>query len=298
MSHKLGPTMVTVALIGCMTIVASATSARAADPTVGLPPVGTALVGGDSTPRNRRGQLLDGGHVQRAAHAEGGGRAGVELRRQPPRNLHPGTHESDRHGTVNARALERGRRVSIGRGHSDRPVVGVSACLVARWIAPRCRFGPDGWRLRTGSDRGCGPGRDRSAVDRAGWAKLAGPQPWSPDGSRLLIVTGAGLQVVAVGSGETTTLYPAQGRITAPASWSPDGSSVVFSPTATGEDVSPGLFIVRSDGMGLRSLTSGPDWFPSFSPLGKLVAFLRSPSGEEGPETSGSSAATAPAPTP
>jgi len=282
MSHRLAPTMVTLALLGFLTMAASATSASAIEPSPALPPVGTSLVGGDSTQgivevNSSTAVTFNVPITQKEEVGLAWNSDGNRLAVYTPgiTNL-IGTGPS----TLVLSNVDGGCQSVVATP------TGLSSASAPAWSPDGLHlavdFGPDA--VETGPDR-IGivdqDGTDPQLIGPAG-AKLAGPQPWSPDGSRLLIVTGAGLQVVAVGSGQTTTLYAAQGLIAAPASWSPDGSSVVFSPTTTGEDAPSGLFIVRSDGTGLRALTSGPDWFPSFSPLGKLVAFLRSP-GEEGP---------------
>lgn len=62
-----------------------------------------------------------------------------------------------------------------------------------------------------------------------------------------------------------------------PPQWSPDGSMLAFSTHIT--DISQGLdiFVINSDGTGLRNITNAPedDFNPVWSPDGKQIAFVK-----------------------
>jgi Tol biopolymer transport system component len=86
---------------------------------------------------------------------------------------------------------------------------------------------------------------------------------WSPDESQLAVATVDGIVLVA-GHGKPTLLtdHPFD---TEP-SWSPDGSRLAFRRGRANEDAE--IFVVNSDGTGLRQLTrgSGTDVLPAWSP--------------------------------
>ena len=98
---------------------------------------------------------------------------------------------------------------------------------------------------------------------------------WSPSGQRLAFLRGDGLWVREMQSGEERRLADVaifspftQAHVTTP-SWSPDGREIAF--------VGPGLKIsvARTDGSGVRKLTSGLDRqvSPAWSPDGSRIAF-------------------------
>jgi Tol biopolymer transport system component len=66
--------------------------------------------------------------------------------------------------------------------------------------------------------------------------------------------------------------------------FSPNGRLVVFaSNPGTAASTRPHIYVMKTDGSGLRQLTSGPerDSNPSFSPNGRLVVFDRTTTGDE-----------------
>lgn len=95
---------------------------------------------------------------------------------------------------------------------------------------------------------------------------IASSRPsWSPDGQSL-VVSSSGLFIIDVVSGSVTPLVSEPGSM---ASWS-IGGTIAFSTTGS---ASPGVFIVASDGTGLRRVSGDvafayePDW----SPDGRLL---------------------------
>lgn len=100
---------------------------------------------------------------------------------------------------------------------------------------------------------------------------------WSPDGSTFA-VTGhlapspSLLLTDAFGRDRREVALP-PGSTVWGMNWSPDGSVLAF--TATSPDRSPRLWLVRSDGTGLRSFPADATWeaAPVWSPDGRWIAF-------------------------
>lgn len=105
---------------------------------------------------------------------------------------------------------------------------------------------------------------------------------WSPSG-RELAYTSYVSRIPSVivahpyGGGSPLNVTRGHGGAFAPA-WSPDGQRIAFSMSDGGRVK---LWVVNSDGSGLRQLTEGPgeDTAPSWSPTGREIAFTSNRSG-------------------
>ena len=101
-------------------------------------------------------------------------------------------------------------------------------------------------------------GGDRRQVSDASVASA--PPAWSPDGQHL-VVSSSGLILIEVASGSITPLTAEPGSMPA---WS-IGGMIAFSTTGS---ASPGVFVVASDGSGLRRVSgdlrfaTAPEWSP------------------------------------
>lgn len=105
-------------------------------------------------------------------------------------------------------------------------------------------------------------GDDRRQV--AGISVASGPPAWSPDG-QFLVISSSGLSVIELVSGSVTSLTSEPAFMPA---WS-IGGTIAFS---TSGSAPPGVFVIGSDGSGLRRLDGGgagsvSDW----SPDGRLL---------------------------
>ena len=119
---------------------------------------------------------------------------------------------------------------------------------------------PDGGASRIWV-QGADGGNRRQVADIA---VASGPPSWSPDGQQL-VVSSSGLSLIEVSSGSITPLTAEPGSMP---NWSP-GGTIAFSATGS---ASPGLFVIDSDGSGLRRVlprVSGdlgfltvPQWSP------------------------------------
>jgi len=113
---------------------------------------------------------------------------------------------------------------------------------------------------------------------------LVGPALWSPDGTQLAyILIGDQLQsqlwvINADGSARLLLAESENEHFGAP-SWSPDGGTIAFSrcPRGSGTAQACDIWLVGSDGKGLRNLTPGDreESAPVWSPDGRYLAFQR-----------------------
>ncbi len=147
-------------------------------------------------------------------------------------------------------------------------------------------WSPDGRRIAFQRENSTAAPRGRRAIfvvnaDGSGlrrvtpWKLDAGDHPdWSPDGRRILFRSPShdlfGSNIYAIrpdGTGLAQLTHFGQTVEVLSSSYSPDGKWIVFSRTGKGR--LPDLFVMRSDGSGIRQLTrtaqwdSAPDWGPS-----------------------------------
>lgn len=113
---------------------------------------------------------------------------------------------------------------------------------------------------------------------------LVGPAAWSPDGGQLAyIIVGEQLQSqlwVADANGLARLLLAeSEDEYFGAPSWSPDGGTIAFSrcPRGSGTAQACDIWLVGSDGKGLRNLTPGnrEESAPVWSPDGRYLAFQR-----------------------
>lgn len=96
---------------------------------------------------------------------------------------------------------------------------------------------------------------------------------WSPDGSRIAYSTFNGIFVVSTDGAEYKQLTD-QWTDSFPV-WSPDGEYIAFQSTRDDTDEHFDIYVMRSNGTGIRRLTNNPahDRQPSWSPDGKKIIF-------------------------
>jgi Tol biopolymer transport system component len=118
----------------------------------------------------------------------------------------------------------------------------------------------------------------------AGNPKLAAR--WSPDGQRIVFTTSRGIEVVNANGNARRLLLrsrPEQLYFKDP-DWSADGRQIVLAGAQwaplTWPNVPEQIYVMRSNGTGLRQLTDGTITFhrqPSWSPDGRWILFARCP---------------------
>jgi Tol biopolymer transport system component len=135
----------------------------------------------------------------------------------------------------------------------------------------------DGSTLRVEGVDGTNP---KTSVHQA----LVGPAAWSPDGTQLAyIVVGDQLQSqlwVTDADGSTRLLLAeSENEQFGAPSWSPEGGTISFSrcPRGSGTAQACDIWLVGSDGLGLRNLTPGnrEESAPVWSPDARYLAFQR-----------------------
>jgi Tol biopolymer transport system component len=115
-------------------------------------------------------------------------------------------------------------------------------------------------------------------------ARNGGAPTWSPDGRKLAFLSGAKIYLMnADGSEHLALTQPQPGRRAL--AWSPDGRKLSFLQGGGCGQFCFNLYVVNSDGSGLRNLTSklgagggpgaGPASDPAWSPGGRKLAFVR-----------------------
>jgi Tol biopolymer transport system component len=104
---------------------------------------------------------------------------------------------------------------------------------------------------------------------------------WSPDGSRIAVSGGRGLDLVDPDGSNPTTLIDLKARrdgFVGPATWSPDGSTIAFSGSLPGSRDIRAIYEVNADGTNIRVLLKQPGsvWVssPRWSPDGSQIAYL------------------------
>ena len=107
-------------------------------------------------------------------------------------------------------------------------------------------------------------------ADGSGAHRIAtgGSAVWSPDGKRLA-VGGLGLRLMSTDGKRARNIVGGETEV---AAWSQDGRRVLFTSYRYGN---PEVYVVRSDGSGLRRLTRrrGEDYAADFSPDGRKILF-------------------------
>jgi Tol biopolymer transport system component len=152
-------------------------------------------------------------------------------------------------------------------------------------------WSPDGRKIAFESLRNGDGGISVVNADGSGERRLAGnatAPTWSPDGQKLAFFSGSTIHVIdADGSEHTLMRLPAAGRRAL--AWSPDGRKLAFLQDGSCGQFCFNLYVVNSDGSGLRNLTAklgiprgvgagvgaGPASDPAWSPDGRKIAFVR-----------------------
>jgi dipeptidyl aminopeptidase/acylaminoacyl peptidase len=118
-----------------------------------------------------------------------------------------------------------------------------------------------------------------AARELAGMHEAPAWMAWSPDSARLAVAGSEGLWIVGpdVGSTLVTSGVPGTQFFTIEdPQWRPNGHELIFLATAMDTVVQVGLYIIQTDGSGLRAIAKpavpGPA-HPTLSPDGSMVAY-------------------------
>lgn len=105
---------------------------------------------------------------------------------------------------------------------------------------------------------------DAPLVNAQALASGISSHDWAPDGSRIVLASGAAMFIADLGTGDLNlvpTAYPVWGPV-----WSPTGTKIAYSDYSDGD----GILTLNVDGSGekpISSTGSGPIWSPTGSHL-------------------------------
>ena len=115
-----------------------------------------------------------------------------------------------------------------------------------------------------------------------GWEQADLPA-WSPDGNQIAFVgspanykPAKGIYVIGADGKHARLLTPTLPQVLSLA-WSPDGKNLLFE-QATNKGPKQDLYVINTDGSGLRNLTQNPrieESSPAWSPTGKRIVYER-----------------------
>jgi TolB protein len=121
--------------------------------------------------------------------------------------------------------------------------------------------------------------------DGSGQTRLTPPNAfdrdpvWSPDGSRILFVSGDDLFVMNRDGSSRSRVVDAQGVLAH--RWSPDGSMIAYTTERpVGDDVFEDLWVVRSDGSSATQIASNAT-YPTWAPDGRRIAYASDGPGDQ-----------------
>lgn len=156
--------------------------------------------------------------------------------------------------------LDGKQNVELVKAPAGSPTWGRTGEIV--FTRPRSGSGPEALYATTLNEEGFRllAGTDTARVDTPAF---------SPDGQQLVFTSGEGAAnrqlILANADGSNRRALTALGADTSSPTWSPDGMWIVFASTIDGTQQ---LYAIRSDGTGLRALTSGAGkkWYASWRP--------------------------------